>query len=146
MINVVIYVLGQFGIDISPDTYMGLAIFSIVWGFVGSFFSLWISKRIAKRSYKMTMIDQNDTDPRHRVVYQMVASIASEHNIQTPEVGIFQSQQPNAFATGASKNSALVAVSSGLLQLMDDDEVRAVVGHEMAHVLNGDMVSMTLLQ
>lgn len=92
------------------------------------------------------MIDEADMHHRHRVVYQMVVNVATEHNIKTPEVGIYQLDQPNAFATGASKNSALVAVSTGLLDLMDDDEVRAVVGHEMAHVLNGDMVSMTLLQ
>jgi heat shock protein HtpX len=104
------------------------------------------SKRIAKKTHKMTIINENDTDSRHRVIYQMVATVAAEHDIKTPEVGIYESTQPNAFATGASKNSALVAVSTGLLDLMSDDEVRAVVGHEMAHVLNGDMVSMTLLQ
>ncbi len=146
MINLIVYMLGLFGIHISPNGYTGLLVWSVVWGLAGSFLSLRMSRRIAKRTHKMKMISENDTDPRHRVVYDMVAQIASEHHITTPEVWVYDSSQPNAFATGATKNSALVAVSTGLLELMDDDEVRAVVGHEMAHVLNGDMVSMTLLQ
>lgn len=85
-------------------------------------------------------------DARERLVYQTVSCIASQNNIKMPEVGIYQSPEVNAFATGASKNSSLVAVSSGLLHTLQSDEVEAVVAHEMAHILNGDMVTMTLLQ
>lgn len=82
---------------------------------------------------------------KQRLVYDTVADIAAKHNIKIPEVGFYDAQDPNAFATGATKNSSLVAVSSGLLDMMTLDEIEAVVAHEMAHILNGDMVTMTLL-
>ena len=83
---------------------------------------------------------------KEKLVYDTVEDIASRHNIQTPEVGVYGSMDPNAFATGPSKNKSLVAVSTGLLHHMNEREIEGVVAHEMAHVLNGDMVTMTLLQ
>lgn len=79
-------------------------------------------------------------------MYDVVAEISERNHIKMPEVGVYESAEPNAFATGATKNSSLVAVSSGLLDLMSEREIEAVVAHEMAHILNGDMVTMTLLQ
>ena len=104
---------------------------------------------MAKRAYGITPLTEADLynlDRKEKLVWDTVMQIANQHGIKMPEVGIYESQDPNAFATGASKNSSLVAVSTGLLNLMTEDEVEAVVAHEMAHILNGDMVTMTLLQ
>ncbi len=122
-----------------------LLIYSAVIGFAGSFISLAISKWIAKRTMRVRVIEQpaNSTEQWLLDTARCHAEIC---HIKVPEFGIFDSAQPNAFATGASKNNALVAVSSGLLQQMSREEVEAVVGHEMAHVANGDMVTMALLQ
>jgi len=92
------------------------------------------------------MIDSMTADAKLRTVYQTVQQIASQHGITMPEVWYYNNPTANAFATGASKNKSLVAVSTWLLENMNENEVRAVVGHEMAHILNGDMVTMTLLQ
>lgn len=122
-----------------------LFIMSAIFGFSGSFISLFMSKSMAKRSMGVQIITQpqNETEAW---IYNTVERMAGELNIKMPEVGIFYNDAPNAFATEASKNSSLVAVSSGLLQIMRRDEVEAVIGHEMAHVNNGDMVTSTLLQ
>lgn len=101
---------------------------------------------MAKRIYKIDLIDSSIWDARLRVVYQTVQMIADANHIAMPEVGVYQDSTPNAFATGPSANSSLVAVSSGLLHTMTDEEVKGVVWHEMAHILNGDMVTMTLMQ
>ena len=104
---------------------------------------------MAKRAYGITPLTQDQIallTGKPKLVYDTVASIATENNIRIPEVGIYESQDPNAFATGPSKNKSLVAVSTGLLSMMNDNEIEAVVAHEMAHVLNGDMVTMTLVQ
>jgi len=104
---------------------------------------------MAKKVYKIILITQenlNQLDKKERVVYDTVVKIAQEHRIQMPEIWIYKDSEPNAFATGATKNAALVAVSTGLLELMDEDAIEGVIGHEMAHILNGDMVTMTLLQ
>jgi heat shock protein HtpX len=85
------------------------------------------------------------TDKKLQLVYETVERIARDHSIEMPEVGYYESAEPNAFATGATKNSALVAVSTGLLNNMKDAEIRGVVGHEMGHILNGDMVTLTLI-
>ena len=100
---------------------------------------------MAKRAFKIQII-KNPVTNHERIVFNTVQKIAQSNGIKMPEVGIFNSPTPNAFATGATKNSSLVAVSTGLLEAMDQDEIEAVVGHEMAHILNGDMVTMTLLQ
>jgi heat shock protein HtpX len=121
-----------------------LLVYSAVIGFSGSLISLFISKWMAKRSMGVQLIEQprNETEAW---LLDTVARQASRSNIEMPEVGIFQGG-PNAFATGWNKNAALVAVSTGLLQEMTRDEVEAVLGHEIAHVANGDMVTLSLIQ
>ncbi len=104
---------------------------------------------MAKRAYNIHLITASDLanlSMPEKIVYQTVSQIAQSHSITMPEVGIYESPEVNAFATGATRNSSLVAVSSGLLHTMKSDEIEGVVAHEMAHILNGDMVTMTLLQ
>ncbi len=118
--------------------------FALVMGFGGAFISLLISKPMAKWTTKLQLIN-GSTDPTHAWLVATVERFATKAGIATPEVGIYEGA-PNAFATGAFKNSALVAVSTGLLQSMTREEVEAVIGHEVAHVANGDMVTMALIQ
>jgi heat shock protein HtpX len=118
--------------------------FALIFGFGGAIISLLISKPMAKWSTKAVIINDSP-DPTHRWIVGSVKAFSDKAGIQMPEVGIFEGE-PNAFATGAFKNSALVAVSTGLLQRMSREEVEAVIGHEVAHVANGDMVTMTLIQ
>ncbi len=118
--------------------------FAMVMGFGGAFISLLISKPMAKWTTGLQLINGSN-DPTHRWIVQTVERFAQKAGITTPEVGIYEGA-PNAFATGAFKNSALVAVSTGLLQSMTQEEVEAVIGHEVAHVANGDMVTMALIQ
>jgi heat shock protein HtpX len=122
-----------------------LLLFSAVLGFGGAFISLLLSKWMAKRAMGVHVI----TEPRTEVEQWLVNTVrqqAEAAGIGMPEVGIFDSPDPNAFATGANKNSALVAVSTGLLNNMRRNEVEAVLGHEVSHVANGDMVTLTLIQ
>jgi heat shock protein HtpX len=123
----------------------GLLVFAAVFGFGGSFISLAISKWMAKRAMGVRIIDEPQTDEEKWLV-ETVRRQAEEAGIGMPEVGIFYSSDPNAFATGANKNNALVAVSSGLLDRLSKQEVEAVLGHEVGHVANGDMVTLTLIQ
>ena len=122
-----------------------LLIMAAIMGFAGSFISLALSKMMAKRSMGVHIIDspQNTTE---RWLLETVQRQARAAGVGMPEVGIFQADVMNAFATGMNRNDALVAVSTGLLQQMSRDEVEAVLGHEMSHVANGDMVTMGLLQ
>jgi len=122
-----------------------LLIFAAVIGFGGSLISLFISKWMAKRSMGVQIIEQPST-PFESWLLDLVRRQSEQAGIQMPEVGIFESPQPNAFATGWNRNDALVAVSTGLLQHMNKDEVEAVVGHEISHVANGDMVTLSLIQ
>jgi heat shock protein HtpX len=121
----------------------------LVWagliGFSGSIISLLMSKGMAKRSMGVQVITHPST-PFEQWLYGVVERQAQAAGIGMPEVGIFDSPDPNAFATGWNRNAALVAVSTGLLQQMNRDEVEAVVGHEISHVANGDMVTLTLIQ
>ncbi|ACL73198.1 protease HtpX [Thioalkalivibrio sulfidiphilus] len=122
-----------------------LLIFAAVFGFGGSFISLAISKWMAKKTMRVHVIEQ----PRNSTEQWLLETVrrqAREAGIGMPEVGIFNSPDPNAFATGMSKNNALVAVSTGLMDRMNADEVEAVLGHEVAHVANGDMVTLALIQ
>ena len=123
----------------------GLLVFAAVFGFGGAIISLLISKWSAKRMMGVRIIDQ-PRDNVERWIVDTVREQAQEAGIGMPEVGIFDSPEPNAFATGANKNKALVAVSTGLLQRMRKEEVEAVLGHEIGHVANGDMVTLTLIQ
>ena len=121
-----------------------LMVFSLIMGFGGAIISLLISKPVAKWSSGVRVIDQPANADEAWIV-ETVCKFADKAQIGMPEVGIFEGA-PNAFATGAFKNSALVAVSTGLLQGMTREEVEAVIGHEVAHIANGDMVTMTLIQ
>jgi heat shock protein HtpX len=123
----------------------GLLVFAAVFGFGGALISLAMSKWSAKRMMGVRVIDK----PRDQIENWLVETVrrqASEAGIGMPEVGIFESPEPNAFATGANKNKALVAVSTGLLSRMRKEEVEAVLGHEVGHVANGDMVTLALIQ
>ena len=124
--------------------YVGLLVFSAVVGFAGSIISLLISKPMAKMATGAQVIDGTESS-NHYWLVQTVRELADKAGIGMPEVAVFEGA-PNAFATGAFKNSALVAVSSGLLETMNKDEVKAVLGHEVAHIANGDMVTLTLIQ
>ena len=134
--------LAQNGSDLNINA---LVIFSGVFGFGGAFISLAISKWMAKRMTGAVVID-NPSNNIEKWLMETVEKQSKIVGIKMPEVAIFPSKQMNAFATGASKNSALVAVSQGLLESMNKSEVEAVVGHEMSHVANGDMVTLTLIQ
>lgn len=122
-----------------------LLIMCFVFGMVGSLVSLFLSKWMAKRATGTQLIENPRTE-EERWLVMTVQELAAKAGIKMPEVGIFPSLQSNAFATGWNKNAALVAVSSGLLQRMSRDEVKAVLGHEIGHVANGDMVTLTLIQ
>ena len=140
-----------FGVDFSQiaganQSYISLLIFAAVIGFSGSLISLAMSKTIAKNSMGVQMIDvEHPRNEVERWLVETVAKLAEIKGVTMPEVGIYHGE-PNAFATGPSKNNSLVAVSDGLLASMNKEEVEAVLGHEMSHVANGDMVTMTLMQ
>ncbi|MCK5647607.1 MAG: protease HtpX [Gammaproteobacteria bacterium] len=130
------------GVDLNLPAVM---VMSLVVGFSGSIISLFMSKSMAKRSMGVHTIEQ-PANNAERWLVDTVYRQAEQAGIGRPEVGIFDSPQPNAFATGANRNAALVAVSTGLLNSMTQDEVEAVLGHEISHVSNGDMITMALLQ
>ncbi|MDP5069384.1 MAG: protease HtpX, partial [Congregibacter sp.] len=135
-------ILAENGVDLDLKA---LLVFCGLFGMGGSLISLFLSKWMAKRSTGTYVIEK----PRNRDeqwLVDTVAELAKEAGIGMPEVGIFPSEAPNAFATGWNKNAALVAVSAGMLQRFPANEIRAVVGHEIGHVANGDMVTLTLIQ
>jgi heat shock protein HtpX len=134
------YINAQGGIDLGQ-----LLIMSAVIGVTGSVISLAMSKSMAKRSMGVQVIEQPQNQTEKWLI-DVVTKQAQKAGIGMPEVGIFQAPVANAFATGMNRNNALVAVSTGLLQSMTPDEVEAVVGHEITHVANGDMVTMALMQ
>ena len=142
---VISIILSLLGISGNPNNMGSLLAFSAVIGFTGSIISLLTSKMVAKRSVGAEVITQPQNELEHWL-FNTVEAQAKQWNIKMPEVAIYHSPEPNAFATGASKNSSLVAVSTGLLENMTRDEVEAVLAHEMAHVGNGDMVTLTLIQ
>jgi heat shock protein HtpX len=149
----VMLVLGTVAQLLGLDRYMGaqggnlggLLAFAALFGFGGAIISLLLSKWMAKRSMGVQLITE-PSNATEKWLLDTVRAHALKAGIGMPEVGIFESPQPNAFATGASRNNALVAVSTGLLQSMRSNEVEAVLGHEIAHVANGDMVTLTLIQ
>lgn len=138
--GIVMSVLG-----VNPNQMSGLLVMAAIFGFGGSFVSLLLSKWMAKRSTGAVVIAQprNDTE---RWLLQTVERQARAAGIGMPEVAVYDGPEVNAFATGANRNNALVAVSTGLLHHMSEEEAEAVLGHEIAHVANGDMVTMALLQ
>ncbi len=147
VLGVVMSVTGMGGyIEANGGVNLGsLLVICSIFGFGGSFISLLMSKWMAKRSMRVQVIDQPQ-NASEQWLLSTVKNLADKAGIGMPEVGVFNSAAPNAFATGASKNSALVAVSTGLLQRMNKDEVAAVLGHEIGHVANGDMVTLALIQ
>ncbi|MBC7428943.1 MAG: protease HtpX [Bacteriovorax sp.] len=131
--------IAQGGLQYGP-----LMAFCLVWGMAGSFISLLLSKKIAKWTMGVQIIT---LEGPHRSTVEKVHRLSRRAGLtEMPEVGIYQSPEVNAFATGRSRNSSMVAVSTGLLSLMDDNEVEGVLAHEVAHIANGDMVTMTLVQ
>jgi heat shock protein HtpX len=132
-------------LGISSDGNLGLLFISAVFGMGGSFISLAMSKWIAKRSVGAHVIEQ-PSNKMESWLMRTVERLAQQAGIGMPEVAIYDSPEINAFATGMSRNNALVAVSTGLLRSMSEDEAEAVLGHEVSHVANGDMVTLTLIQ
>jgi heat shock protein HtpX len=133
--------LSHYGID-----YGQLLAFCLVWGMGGALISLALSRKMAKWMMGVRLVSQQAADPEERALYSKVARLAHEARLPMPEVGVYTSNEVNAFATGPSKRRALVAVSSGLLRRMKDEEIDGVIAHELSHIANGDMVTMALLQ
>jgi heat shock protein HtpX len=144
-VSIVLSVLGvNHYVTAAGLNYSSLMIFCLVWGFVGSGISLMLSKFMAKRMMGVEIVDERG---QYADLVHKVHSLARAAGLtKMPEVGVYQSPEVNAFATGPSRNNSLVAVSSGLLQQMTVDEVEGVLAHEVAHVANGDMVTMALVQ
>lgn len=147
-ISTILNVLGvkpyitAYGLD-----YQSLMIFCLIWGMGGAFISLAMSRMMAKWMMGVKVIPVNTHDPAERDVLQMVHELSRAAGLNVmPEVGVYESPEVNAFATGPSKSRSLVAVSTGLLHRMKREEVKGVIGHEVAHIANGDMVTMTLIQ
>lgn len=145
-ISIVLGVLGV-GRYFPQGGLAGLAVMCLVWGFAGAFISLALSRLMAKWMMGVQVIPQDVSDPVLRELVETVHELARRAGLpQMPQVGVYESPEVNAFATGPTRSRSLVAVSSGLLQNMRDREVAGVLGHEIAHIANGDMVTMTLLQ
>ncbi len=141
ILNIALPMLG-----INPTGVTRLAVMCGVFGMVGAFISLAISRWMAKKAYNIQILKGNEQNHELREIYQMVARLSKQAGLPTvPEVGIYESAEPNAFATGPSKSKSLVAFSTGLLNAMSKNEVEAVTAHEISHIANGDMVTMTLL-
>ncbi|MFY7843056.1 MAG: protease HtpX [Rhabdochlamydiaceae bacterium] len=137
------YALRESGFD-----YRGLLIFCFIWGFTGALISLALSRWMAKKMMRIRIIDSyNPKDHAEEKLVEMMRRLCRKaHLHQLPEIGIYDSPEINAFATGPTKNRSLVAVSSGLMHHMSDDQIEGIIGHELSHIANGDMVTMTLLQ
>lgn len=134
--------LTRYGLD-----YQSLAVFCLIWGFAGALISLFLSKLMAKWMMGVRIFDRNVSDSNLQQVYAIVERLSLKANLpKIPEVGVFESPLPNAFATGPSQKNALVAVSTGLLRSMNSSQLEAIIGHELTHIKNGDMVTMTLIQ
>jgi heat shock protein HtpX len=133
--------LSSQGIDMQS-----LLIFCLIWGMGGALISLSLSRIMAKWMMGVQTVDPNTRDPELQHLMGTIHKLARRSDLPMPEVGIYRSNEVNAFATGPTKKRALVAVSTGLLQRMKENEIEGVLGHEMSHIANGDMVTMTLLQ
>jgi heat shock protein HtpX len=146
VLSIVVHVLGlDSALTRNGYSVGGLLAFAAVFGFGGAFISLAISKWMAKRTMGVHVITQ-PANATEAWLVNTVQTYARTAGIGMPEVGIFDSPEPNAFATGANRNNALVAVSTGLLRRMSQEQAEAVIGHEVSHVANGDMVTLTLIQ
>jgi heat shock protein HtpX len=147
-ISIVLGLLSHFfGVRLTGNSYSSLLVFCFVWGMGGAFVSLAISRLIAKWFMGVKVIDPNTNDANARELVQTVHQLARQAGLsKMPQVGFYESPEVNAFATGPSRSRSLVAVSSGLLNNMRRGEVEGVLAHEVAHIANGDMVTMTLIQ
>lgn len=143
VITMLTFILGLVGLKMDDVSF--IVGFCAIIGFGGSFISLWISKSIAKRRYRVRLIDPTTTDSRELFILNVVRKMAEDNKIEMPEVGIFKSPSPNAFATGPTKNKALIAFSESIIHSLSEEELAAVAGHEMTHILQGDMVTMSLI-
>jgi len=139
------FVLPMFGIDLRGSFASMNFAWSLVFGFGGAFISLFMSKWLAKRGMNMQQVT-NPSTAKEKLVFDTVQSLAQREGINMPEVWVYWDDVPNAFATGPTRNNAMIAVSSGLATNLNDKELKAVLAHEMGHVANGDMLATTLLQ
>lgn len=142
--QILVALFGTSVAELTGPEWSGLAIFAFVYGFLGAIISLLLSKPMAKFACRARVIDGSE-GPQERWLVDTVAELARRANVKMPEVAIYPGSA-NAFATGAFRNSALVAVSTQIMEQMSKEELRAVLGHEMSHVANGDMVTLTLVQ
>jgi len=142
---IVNFILPAFGIDVRHSFASMNFTWSLVFGFGGAFISLLMSKWLAKRGMQMQQVT-NPSTPKEKLVYETIQALAEREGINMPEVWVYWDDVPNAFATGPTRNNAMVAVSSGLVMNLNDKEVRAVLAHEVGHIANGDMLATTLLQ
>ncbi|MBC7742852.1 MAG: protease HtpX [Bdellovibrionaceae bacterium] len=147
-ISLILGILGAFfGVNLGGAGYGGLFILCLIWGFAGAFISLQLSRWMAKRMYGVQVISPQTMNQTERNLLMTVHSLARKAGLERmPEVGIYESPETNAFATGPSKKRSLVAVSSGLLHTMSETELEGVLAHEITHITNGDMVTLTLIQ
>jgi heat shock protein HtpX len=146
-ISIVLGLLGFSGYRTAAGLdYGALAVFCLIWGFAGAVISLLISRFMAKRAMGVQLVDGRTGHAELDWLHQTVEQLTRKAGLPMPEVGVYDSPEVNAFATGPSKRSSLVAVSSGLLRSMRREEVEGVLAHEVAHIQNGDMVTMTLIQ
>jgi heat shock protein HtpX len=145
-IGVVVAVLMAFFPQLKGFGYSNVMVMSAIWGFGGAFISLLLSKVMAKWMSGLQVIDPATATGDERWLVQTVARLSEKAGIDMPEVGIWDSPEINAFCTGPTKNSSLVAVSTGIMARMSKDELEGVLGHEISHAANGDMVTMTLVQ
>jgi heat shock protein HtpX len=145
IVTTISIILGLLGISPGGDLIQ-LALFCFAWGMGGAFLSLAISRWMAKWSMGVKLVDGNTGNPDADWVYRAVERLTQQAQLPMPEVGIYESPEVNAFATGPSKRRSLVAVSTGILRSMKRNELEAVLAHEVSHIGNGDMVTMTLLQ
>jgi heat shock protein HtpX len=147
-ISIVTSVLGlKPYLEANGINYVSLAIFCLIWGFGGAFISLAMSRKMAKWMMGVKVIPLDTGNPNHQWLLQTTHRLAKNAGLTVmPEVGYYESEEVNAFATGPSRNRSLVAVSSGLVNRMNSNEVEGVLAHEVAHIANGDMVTMTLIQ
>lgn len=131
----------QMGLDVK-----NLLAFCFLWGMVGALISLGLSRIMAKWMMRIELIEERTLEPEKKFLYETIRELTARDGLPMPQVGVYSSREVNAFATGPTKSRSLIAVSTGLLSRMKQSEIRAVLAHEVSHIANGDMVTMTLLQ
>jgi heat shock protein HtpX len=146
-LSIVLQILGVTGyVDADGINIGALMLFCLLWGMGGAFLSLLMSRAIAKMAMGVKLVDGRTGHPDLDWLYQTVQRLTQQAQLPMPEVGVYESPEVNAFATGPSRRKSLVAVSAGLLRAMRREEIEGVLAHEVAHIQNGDMVTMTLIQ